>query len=47
MWPPCKYPLCLTNISKDFAVDKMKEEGLNGYDKSVDYYSIDVDKKVV
>ena len=38
-----KCPLCPANISKDFAFDNMKETGLNGYDFSVDYYSIDVD----
>ena len=38
------YPLCLGNISKDFAVDKMKSTGLNGYvcDFSVDYDTIAV-----
>ena len=38
-------PLCLGNISKDFAVDNMKKTGLNGYfyDFSVDYDAIAVD----
>ena len=38
------YALCLGNISKDFAVDKMKNTGLNGYvcDFSVDYDTIAV-----
>ena len=35
-------PLCLGNISKDLAVDNMKDTGLNGYvyDFSVDYNAI-------
>ena len=39
------YPLCLGNISRDFAVDKIREAGINAYSYgfSVDYYSIDVD----
>ena len=38
-------PLCLGNISKDFAVDNMKKTALNGYvyDFSVDYDVIAVD----
>ena len=37
--------LCLGNISKDWAVDKLKKAGLNGYvyDFSVDYDAIAVD----
>ena len=39
------YPLCLSNISKDFMVSNMKKTGLYGYlyDFSVDYHSIGVD----
>ena len=39
------YSLCLGNISKDFSVDNMKKNGLNGYvyDFSVDYDAIAVD----
>ena len=38
-------PLYLGNISKDWPVDNMKDNGLNGYvyDFSVDYDSTDVD----
>ena len=38
-------PLCLGNISKDWAVDNMKNTGFNGhvYDLSVDYDATDVD----
>ena len=38
-------PLCLGNISKDFAVDTMKKIGVNGYvyDFNVDYDAIAVD----
>ena len=38
-------PLCLSNISKDWSVDNMKDTGLNGYvyDFSVDYDAIAVD----
>ena len=38
-------PLCLSNISKDWSVDNMKDTGLNGYvyDFSVDYGAIAVD----
>ena len=38
-------PLCLGNISKDWAVDNMKKSGLNGYvyDFSVDYRGVVVD----
>ena len=38
-------PLCLGNISKDWAVDNIKETGFNGYvyDFSVDYDATDVD----
>ena len=38
-------PLCLGNISKDWAVDNIKKTGLNGYvyDFSVDYDIIAVD----
>ena len=38
------YPLCLGNIWKDFAVDNMKNTGLNEYvcDFSVDYDAIAV-----
>ena len=40
------YPLCLENISKDWAVDNMKKAGVNGYvyDFSVDYDAIVVDE---
>ena len=39
------YLLCLGNILKDFSVDNMKKEGLNGYvyDFGVDYDAIAVD----
>ena len=39
-----RYPLCLGNISKDFAVNSMKKKRLNGnmYDFSIDYNSIDI-----
>ena len=39
------YPLSLGNISKDFSVDNMKKNRLNGYvcDFSVDYDAIPVD----
>ena len=39
--------LCLGNISKDFSASNMKKTGFNGYiyDFSVDYDSIDVEKK--
>ena len=39
------YKVCLGNISKDFAIDNMKETGLNRYvyNFSVNYGSIDVD----
>ena len=38
-------PLCLGNISKDWAVDNMKRTGFNGYvyGFSVDYDAIAVD----
>ena len=38
------YPLCLGNIWKEFAVDNIKNTGLNGYvcDFSVDYDAIAV-----
>ena len=38
-------PLCLSNFSKDFSVDKMKKTGLNGYvcDYIVDCDAIAVD----
>ena len=38
-------PLCLGNISKDFAVDTVKKIGVNGYvyDFNVDYDAIAVD----
>ena len=38
-------PLCLGNISKDWSVDNMKKNGLNGYVYvfSVDYDAIAVD----
>ena len=38
-------PLCLGNISKDWAVDNMTKTGLNGYVHvfSVDYDAIEVD----
>ena len=38
-------PLCLGNISKDWAVDNMKRTGFTGYvyDFSVDYDAIAVD----
>ena len=37
--------LCLGNISKDWSVDNMKDNGLNGYvyDFSVDYDATSVD----
>ena len=39
-------PICLGNISRDFSVDDMKKNGLNGfaYDFSVDYDFIENDK---
>ena len=39
-----RYPLCLGNISKDFAVNSMKKKRLNGnmYDFSIDYNRIDI-----
>ena len=38
-------PLCLGNISKDWSVDNMKDNGLNGYvyDFSVDYDATSAD----
>ena len=38
-------PLCLGNISKDWATDNMKKTGFKGYiyDFSVDYDATDVD----
>ena len=38
-------PLCLGNISKDWAVNNMKKTGFNGYlyDFSVNFDAIDVD----
>ena len=38
-------PLCLSNISKEWSADNMKETGFNGYiyDFSVDYNATDVD----
>ena len=38
------YPLYFRNISRDFAVDKIRKAGVNGYSDgfSIDYYSIDV-----
>ena len=38
-------PLCLGNISKDWAADNMKNTGFTGYvyDFSADYDAIDVD----
>ena len=43
-----KYLLCLGNISKDFSVDNMKKNGLNGYlyDFSVDYKTIDTSNNI-
>ena len=38
-------PLCLGNISKDWATDNMKKTGFKGYvyDFSVDYSATDID----
>ena len=38
-------PICLGNISKDWAVDNMKRTGFNGYvyDFIVNYYAVSVD----
>lgn len=43
------YPLCLRDISKNFAVNNMKQIGLNGYmyDFLVDYGGIYVDHILV
>ena len=37
-----KYPLCLGNISKDFATNNMKKTGLNGY-----VYQFSVDNNII